>query len=332
MGAIGWTPAVRDALNTQVVNKFQAGTLSARVSGLLNICGVRSATAENLVTLVLGKNMQLRKRARGSDAGTKREANIYEQRAKLGNYIDFLSMDRMDAKYDKIDKIMATAESAGLSVAEAPTRMVEALVPTALSLECHTGSFFFDTDHPIKPGSATTFANVSNLGALDFDSYDEAERLFAQMKDEDGRACGSTPTVLAVGSKYKQIGREIVNNSRPKDYAGGDNLRAQDGVQLVVVPDWDDEFWCLFDTRTDSDRGFYFCEGSPIRLKPLHTDIEGAYETINNELLWAVEGDMAAALGNPRRAFMAANPASASAIVTKYSAKFELNDFGFDLA
>ena len=332
MGAISWTPAVQKILNTKVINAFQAGAATREPSGLLDICGARTTDSENIVTLVLGKNFNLRRRSFDSDEVKKRAVNIYEQRAKLGNYLDFLVVNRGDAIYDKIGKILATAALAGADVAEGPTRMVEALVPTALNILCHTGQNYFDTDHPVKPGSSDTFANLVDLGALDFASYDEAEQRLAQLPDEDGRACGSKVRTLAVGSAYKAIGREIVNNTRPKDYAGGDNPRAQDGVKLVVVPDWGDEFWCVFDDALDADKPFYFVEGRALRVKPLYIDPEGAYETLNNELVWAVDGDMSVALGTPRRALMAADPSDKAAIVDKYSAKFDLPDFDFSVA
>lgn len=333
-GSIVWTPAVRGALNLRVINKFGAGFAagSQRISGLLDACGPRTTDSELLVTLVLGKHFNLHRRDRDSDEVKKRGVNIYEQRAKLGNYADFLTINRFDVIYDKIDRVMATAETAGASAAEGPTRMVEALIPVALTIDCHTEQPFFSESHPVKKGSSDTFANVDDLGDLDFDAYDEAKRQFKMIPDEDGHACNSEPKILAVGPKFEAVGREIVENEMPKDFAGGRNLRTRDGVQLVVVPDWGDEFWCLLDTRMDSDMPFYFVEGRPLAVKPLYVDPNGAYEILQNELIWAVDGDMAVALGNPRRAFMAAHIEDAATIAATYAAKYELNDFGFDLA
>lgn len=334
MSNVAWTPAVRDALNLEVINSFGSGTISGtqRVSGLLDICGAKTSKSENIVVSILGKNFRLRKRGREVDTVTKRGVNIYEQRARLGNYVDFLSIDRMDVIYDKIERVMATAETAGMEVAEGPTRMIEAAVPLALSIPDHTGTSFFGVNKPIKPGSSVTFDNRADLGALDFTSYDEAERRLAQIPDEDERACNSRVRVLAVGQKYKQIGREIVENPRPKDYAGGDNLRTQDRAKLIVVPDWPDTFWMVADTDLENDMPFYCVQGRALQLKPLYTNPEGAWEIEHNELLWAVEGDLAIALGNPRRAFMSVDPADVAAIVADARQKFTMNDFDFDLA
>lgn len=339
MGAMGFTPRVRDALNTAVINKFDAGVAagSTRISGLLDVCGLKEASVENISALVLGRNFRLRRRDPNSNAIQPSQTNIYENRAKLGEYIEFLDVPRRQVLYPGgIDRAGVASSQLGLDVAEAPTLMVEALVPAALAINDHTGTPFFSAAKPIKPGSATTFPNLLALGALDFTSYDQAEKALANgIKDEDGRACGSRVRVLAVGQGYKQIGREIVENSRPKDYAGGDNLRSKDGVQLIVVPDWDDDFWCVFDTYLDDDRPFWFVRGRTLQIKPLHIDPEEAWCIENNLLRWALEGDMAVALGNPRRAVMAVDdtdPAAIAAIVAKYASKFELNDFSFDLA
>lgn len=331
MGSIVYTPAVQERLNVAVVNQFRSGfgAAASRISGLLDICGPRTTTELFIVTLILGKNFKLRRRDFDSDEQTKRGVNIYEQRAALANYVDFLSMRRVDALYDKIERLMASAELEGASAGEAPTRMIEALVPSALAINDYLGTPYFFTGKALKPGSTTTWGNVEDLGPLDFDSYDAAEERLAKLPDEDGRACGSQVTVLAVGQKYKQIGREIVENPRPKDYAGGDNLRSRDGARLIVVPDWDDDFWAVFDTRTDGDMPFYFVEGRALTVMPLHTDPMSAWCIENNELLWAVDGDLATALGNSRRAFMSANPAQAAAIAAKYASRYELNDFSF---
>lgn len=332
MATISYTPAVREALNLRVINSAVSGAANARISGLLDICGVRGTDSQNVVAFILGKSMKLKRRHLNSDAMTKRGANIYEHRARLGTYVDFLEVPREDALYPAgIDKIAAVAELAGMDIAEGPTRMVEAIIPASLAIQCHTGQNFFDTDHPIKPGSSTTFANLADLGALDFDSYDEAERRLAQgIKDEDGRSANSRVRVLAVGQKYKRIGMEIVENPRPRENPG-DNLRTREGVRLIVVPDWDDDLWCVFDTDLDNDRPFYYFEGRPLTLKPLETDPNGTYATKYGHLLWAVDGDIGVVLGNPRRAFMSANPANAATIAAKYRARFELNDQTFAL-
>jgi hypothetical protein len=333
MGSLAFTPAVQQALNIAVLNKFGSGFFGAanRVSGLLNIAGIRPVDSENIVTLVVGKNLKIRRRGRNTDEARKRKVNIYEQRAKLAPYFELLTVDLMDARYGKLEQLLITSETAGAAAAEAPTRAIETLIPFSLSLACHTKKTFFAVDHPVRPGSSQTWANLANLGPLDFDSYDLARQMFMQMPDEDGNACGSQPTVLAVGPKYENKGLDIVQNRRPLAFAG-ENLRTDQKVELVVVPNWGDEFWCLFDTRLDSDRPAYFAEGRALRAGPLFTDPEGPTEKLTGELSYLVDGDIAVALGNPRRAFMAANPANKTTIAAKYKKHFEMNDFGFDLS
>lgn len=338
MGAMGFTPRVRDRLNTVVINNFDSGVAAGtgRISGLLDVCQAKSASAVNVVALVLGKNMRVRRRDPNSDEVIKRATSIHEHRARLGTYVDWLSVQREKALYPSVvDELAAGAAQLGMGVAEAPTRLIEALVPASLAITCHTGEPFFAETFPIRPGSAITTGNVMEAAALDFDTFDEAEQRLAQIKDEDGRSCGSRVRVLAVGQKYKRIAQEIIQNKRPKDYAGGDNLRADDGVRAIVVPDWDDEFWGVFDTDVPNDAPYYLAKGRDMAIKPVYIDPEEPLARLNNELLWGLEGDMAACLGNPRRALLAVkdtDPAYIAAIVAKYTAKFELNDFDFPAA
>lgn len=333
MGSISWTPAVQEALNTRVVNRFNQAAIAAmqRTSGLIDICGFRTSTEENLSVFVLGKNFRLRKRGRDSDEIVKRGVNLYESRAKVANYVDWLTISRNDAIYDKVEKIAAIAGTAGASAGEWPDRMVETLVPVALTLECHTGQNFFDTDHPVKPGSSTTFANVANLGALDFDTFDDAKKRLMKLPDEDGNSCGAQVTVLAVGPDYEELAYEIAKNPNPKSYAGGTNLRASRGIEVKVVPNWDTDVWMVCDTRVDDDMPFYFVESRPLTASPLFTGIDDPIVRERNELSWGVDGHLAVALGNPRRAFMVANPANATTIAAKYAAACDLNDFDFTL-
>lgn len=328
-----FTPAVQTALNLEVVNQFRSGFAlgTSRISGLLNVCGPRTSSSEHLVVLIAGKNFNLYRRARNEKDLRLRKANAYEQRSKLGNYADFLVIDRMDVIYDRWGVVMLTSETAGAEAAEGPTRMVEALVPVAMAIECYTGEPYWSATQPIKPGSATTYPNVQDLGALDFSSFDEAEKLLAHIPDEDGHRTNNQVRRISCGPVYKQIALEIAKNRYPKDYAGGINLRADQMIEVDIVPDWDEDLWMVSDTRQDSDMPFYFVEGRPLAVRPLYTDVNGSYETLENMLVWAVDGDMAAALGNPRKAFLSANPANAEAIAAKYAAKYELNDFDFTL-
>lgn len=336
-GSMVWTPAIQEALNTAVVNKFESGWAAAvqRISGLLNICGPRTSDAENVVALVVGKDFRMHLRRRGTDIIIEEGVNAYEHRARLGNYYRFVTVDRQDALYNKWNRVMASAEAAGASAAEAPTRAVEALVPLSLGVTCHTGEPYYSAAHPQKPGSSTTFPNLLDLGALDFDTYDTAVKTMAENPDEDGHACGSRPKVLAVGPAYKEIGREIVLNKRPKDYAGGDNLRADDQVELVVVPDWGDDLWAVFDTGIDFDMPYYYVEGRPIVVLPTHIDLNGAWEIEHQQLQWCVEGDIGVVLGNPRRSILVVEDDSApavAALIAKYRKKFDLNPQDFSLA
>jgi len=338
MGAIVWTPAVRNALNVQVVNRFAAGTLAARISGVLDIVGPKTSDAENIAALVLGKNFSLYKRPRNANPVHKRGVNIHEQRAKLGNYAEFLSMNRFDAIYDKIDRILATAQMGGLIAAEAPSRMVEAAIPIGLETVGYDGVPYFSASHPVSgtPGDTPVFSNLKDYGDLDFAAYDQAVQDLAELPDEDGYASGGTVTHLLYSPKYATMAREILTSQHPLAYAG-DNFRVQDGVKGIKIPAWaGDDMWAVVDASMEVDLPFWFVEGAgrQLRLKPIYTDPEGAWETLTNELLWGIEGEMAVLLGNHRKAILSAPAANLATILAKHKARFEMNDAGpnaFDL-
>jgi hypothetical protein len=333
MGAIVWSPAVRNALNVQVVNNFAAGTLTARISGILDVVGAKTTDSENIAALVLGKNFSLYKRPRNANPVHKRGVNIHEQRAKLGNYAEFLSMNRFDAIYDKIDRILATAQEGGRIAAEGPSRMVEAAIPIALETVGYDAVPYFSELHPVSgnPGDTSVFSNLKDYGDLDFEAYDQAVQDLAELPDEDGYASGGTVTHLLYSPKYATAAREILTSLHPLNYAG-ENFRAQDGVKGIKIPAWaGDDMWAVVDASMDADRPFWFVEGRQLRLKPLYTDPEGTWETLTNELLWGIEGDMAVLLGNHRKAILSAPAANLATILAKHKARFEMNETTFDL-
>jgi hypothetical protein len=334
MGMIDWTPAVQAALNTKVINSFGAGFGRARVSDLLQVCGIGDAAdADKYVALIVGKDFAMNLRAKNSDEIEVGGQNVYESRGEVGNYQRWIWLARQEALFDNgINKLVLISASMGESAAEQPSRMIEAAVPIALEAVCHTGESLYDAAHPIKPGSATTFANRDELGALDFDSYDEAVVQFAQIPDEDGRAGGSKPDVLAVGPGNEQMGREILLNRVPLAKSGGENTRIADGRRLVVVPDWPTNFWTLFDTSSPDDRAFYYCEAIPFTVSPIETDPNGPYAKKHNRIEWCVDGWAAMVLGNPRRTFMSVAAADVATIIANAKAKMKLNKFDFALS
>jgi hypothetical protein len=333
MGHIQYTPAVQDVLSTVVVSRFGDGVAAARVSGIMQICapGMPQGGA-NYVALILGKNGQMQRRDKDSDEVDITGVNIYESRAEVANYQRWIRLSRHDAKFDRVDKLRAVSHAAGMSAAEQPTRMVEAVVPLSLELVCHTKVPFYSKLHKVNPDSSETWANMDDLGPLDFDSYDEGVRQFAQMPDEDGRACGSKPSILACGTAHKERGREILANQRPKDYQGGDNPRTADNVQLVVVDDWPETFWGLFDCASTEDRSHHYVEAEPFRVIPVETDPDGPFAIKYNRIEWAVDGYAALLLGNPRKSFLSVKDANVAAIVAAAKAKMQLNEFDFRLA
>lgn len=333
MGSIVWTPAVQEALSIKVINSFGEGFTTARVSDLMQICGPGNgaADADKYVAIIVGKDFAMELRERDSDERNIGGVNLYESRAEVANYQRWIWLTRHDALFDKIGKLAAIAAAVGASAAEQPSRMVEAVVPIALEAVCHTGQPFFDDAHPVKPGSSDTFANMDDLGDLDIEAYDEAQRQLAQIPDEDGRASGAKGTVLAVGRKWKEIARDILMNRVPLANQGGENQRTGDGTTLVVVDDWPSTFWGLFDTTAPTDRPFHYCEAVPFTVRPIETDPNGPYAIKHNRIEWAVDGYAAMVLGNPRRAFLSVADASVATVIANAKAKMKLNKFDFSL-
>jgi hypothetical protein len=335
VGLIAWTTAVQEALNLRVIKTFGDGFSAARISGLMQIVAPSTgdvAGGNKYSALILGRNLQMQRRSKDSDKRDIQDVNAYETRAQAANWQSWIQLSREDALFDNIGKLLAIADRAGTTAAEHPTRMVEAVVQLALEETCHTGKTYYADDHPVTPGSAETFANTDNLGDLDFASYDEAVAQFAAIPDEDGYATGAAPTILAVSAKYKEMGREITKNARPKDYSGGDNPRASDGVELIVVPSWPSEMWGLFDTSSPRDRAFAYAEAKAFEVSPIETDPNSAYAKKYNRIEWCVDGYAAVLIGNPRKSFLSVDPADVAAMLVAIKKKIDLNEFDFTLA
>lgn len=332
MGKIAWSPPVSDALNTRVIRTFGDGFGQARVSGLMQVAAPGDAQGgQNYAAIILGKNLQMSRRKNGTDTRDIQSPNAYEHRARAANYQTWIQLSREDALFDQIGKVIGIAELAGQKAAEHPTAMIEATIQLGFEYVDHTGTVFYSGSKPVKPGSTSTWANTDELGALDFDSYDEAVRQFSQIPEEDGRASNNKASFLATCSDYKEIGREILKNTRPKEYAGGDNLRASDGADLVVVPDWPTGMWGLFDCTTQRDRAVHYIEALPFTVSPIETDPNGSYAKKFGRLEWLVDGYAAACYGNPRKSFMVYPQASVAAMLTAIKAKIDMNDFDFTL-
>lgn len=326
MGAITWTPLVSETLSTRVVARFVGAFQNVRASDLLAICGTGDGGGtRNVVALIVGKDLSLTLREKGEDKINWREPAIYAHGATMANYVQGITLSRLDALDDQIGKLMAISETAGGIAAEQPSRMIEALVPLALETESYDNVPYYG-DHPQKVGSSTVVSNWADLGDLDIASYDEAVTLFSQMKDEDGRACNSKPSVLMYGSDYREIARDILTNRVPLNSAGGENMRTGDGVRGIEVADWPKTFWGLCDLR-GTDRPFWYNELKGFTVTPWITDPNSADAIVHNGLRWIVDAWVAMLLGNWRKSFLVIAPGDKAAVIAESKAKLKMNKF-----
>lgn len=328
---IAYTPAVQRRLSTAVIAKFEGAFNNVRASDLLAICGTQPAGGfREVVALIVGKNLSLQRRGAKEDTIDWREPNVYAHGSETAEFITGISISNIDAKADRIDKLLAIASTAGAAAAELPSRMIEAMIPLALEQASYDGEAFYSDSHLVVPGGPATFANTDNLGALDLAAYDEAVTQFAQMPDEDGRACNSKPSVLFYGSDYREVARDILTNRVPLASAGGENMRVGDGVRGIEVADWPSTFWGLADLRS-SERAFHYAEFEPFRVVPWITDPNSPEAIVRNGLRWIVQGRAAMVLGDFRKTFLSVNPSDVAAIVAAAKAKLELNKFLTDV-
>lgn len=167
---------------------------------------------------------------------------------------------------------------------------METLIAGATELG-YDGVTFFNAAHPHGPAGSLTQTNLGTA-ALDATSFDTARKTMRGLRQENGRSCGITPSLLIVGSKNERVAKSIVE--APLGSAGATNVDSMFDVSVMVHPDLEGDaadYWFLVD---DTKSVKPVIMGIQRALEP-KTTIGTYRDTPDHEL--GVEGEIAVGYG-----------------------------------
>jgi phage major head subunit gpT-like protein len=306
--AIEISPQLADELNVQLIALFEQGGQEAAelTSDVLSVCYLATSdTVENVYTFA-PEVRGLRDRPEGTNEMVIDAVKLYDGRLVNKDKYRAISVQINDFRDDKIGKYRVVFLMTGESAAVGPSREVESVIVGAESIIGYDDVAFYSDAHPRQPkvsGSPTWSNKFTKASGLTFTTFGEVFSGMMAFPDEDGKSAGSRPNILAISPDDLGMGMDITTNEFPSGLSGGKNPWLKYGVELMVVPNWAGlGFWDVYDIRSSWRRPFVFQEREQVAILPLYTNPDGAYERLNRQLLWLVEGRFAAGVGYPNKA------------------------------
>lgn len=143
-----------------------------------------------------------------------------------------------DFEDDQLDGYALMARQYGEQARLWPEDLVLEAIQAGGSRLCFDGQYFFDTDHPVDPGSASssTYANLFTTKALSSTNFSSVLTSMQTIVGRDGRPLGfgrNGGLILLVPPGLREVGKQIVE----ADYLASGATNVNKGAAQLVV--WD---------------------------------------------------------------------------------------------
>lgn len=139
---------------------------------------------------------------------------------------------------DQLDGYALLAEQFGEQARLWPDDLVLEALQAGTSRLCVDGQYFFDTDHPVDPGNASsaTYANYFTSKALSSTNFSDVLKSMQTITGRDGRPMGfgaNGGLLLVVPPGLREVGKQIVE----AEYLASGATNVNKGAAKLVV--WD---------------------------------------------------------------------------------------------
>jgi len=312
---LGYNPSVARELNTRLVLAFDEGVdaatkADADVFRIFDVAMMSPSDTASNTYLFTGKRNSLKRKSTKVKEWQTRGVRVYE--LEVGNsdvWYDAIAINRYDFDDDKIGQYISVFNELGYESVIAFPEMMEAAILSADSMTCFDGQPLLSESHPLFPGQtgSTTWSNIFYAGAsgtFDLDTYEEAEARMAEIPREDGESARVKPRVVLCGPRRRRQVEEVLENFRPRAYAGGENPRAGK-FDVIEVPNMPASKIQLIDNSNPKRRPYIWQERDGLRLIEMFTDPSNeahkAFIEQNDEYQWALKCRAKAAPGYPHQ-------------------------------
>lgn len=306
-------PPKARALNAKLIKMWKAGfdVGSLGSSPIMDVCRIVGSDSGENVYLFPQELRGMRTRAKNSNELIPDAFQVYEASVLNQDRYRVIDVPLNDYRNDKVGQYEGIATSLGKTAASGPVIDAEELIAGGdvyATAPCYDGKALFATDHPTDPSVAgsTAWANkLVQAGGLTLDNFAlSLAAMTAFPSATPGKAVGSRPSHLAVYPGYEGIGTDICTSRFPSGLAGAENKWLGLKLQLVVVPNWTREMYCLFDARDPDERAVVFQEREPMHIIANGIDPDGVIEYERNALRWVSKGQNGVGAGIPHKALL----------------------------